>query len=564
MITVGIHHGPHDGSVALLKNGEVLFHLQGERLSNIKHDYSSVQVLNYIKKYTKHIDNVVVTGAHRFYQMGQGTPAHIPEMYLFYLKRLTKEFSQSNIKYYEFFDNHHQIHAFTSFYNSGFDEALGIVIDGMGSAVPINYSSDIGSLYGFDGRETKSAFLMSYPNLSKLIECQVSSPGSYNLPNKKNWLNDTTYVLKSFSEAMAYQGAAIEFGFTEFGAGKVMGMAPYGTPGEFKEDIVIDGLVNQNMFVPGDGGIGSVKYAGTPIGEYFQDKANFAYKLQKDVEQSVLDYTMSLIEKTGQKNVCFSGGFFLNCVSNYNMLKKLPKDVKIYVEPLCSDVGNSIGAAKYLYYSLSKSNIKSLQNNLYYGPKYNYSLNDLEKEKVIKNIRPEHVAKLISEKNIVAIYQGGSESGPRALGNRSILYDPRDPNGKTHVNKVKRREWFRPFAGSVLQENAKDWFDLQGMNESKSMMYAVDVVENKKEIIPAITHVDGTCRVQTVSKTDNPIFYKLIEEFFKITGVPILFNTSFNLAEQAIVETLEDALWTIHNSDIMYLYLPELEVLVTK
>jgi carbamoyltransferase len=564
MITLGIHHGPHDGSIALLKNDKVLFHLQGERLSNIKHDYSSVQVLNYIKKYTKHIDNVVVTGAYRYYEMEQGTPAHTPEMYLFYLKRLTKEFNESKINYYEFFDNHHQIHAFTSFYNSGFDQALGIVIDGMGSVLPVNYSDRIDYLYGLDARETKSAFIMSYPNITELVECQASSPKSSQLPDGKNWLNEKIYATKSFSEAMAYQGTAINFGFTEFDAGKVMGMAPYGIPGAYKKDIIKDGLVDQELFSTGSGGIGSVEYVGDPIGELFQDRANFAHKLQKDVEESVLNYTISLIEKTKQKNVCFSGGFFLNCVSNYNLLKKLPKDIKIYVEPLCSDVGNSIGAAKYIYYSLTKNKEKAVENTLYYGPKYEYTKHDLKEEKLIENVTAEHVAKLISEKNIVAIYQGGSESGPRALGNRSILYDPRDPDGKDHVNKVKRREWFRPFAGSILKENAKDWFDLQGMEESKSMMYAVDVIENKKEIIPAITHVDGTCRVQTVSKEDNPNFYKLIDEFFKITGVPILFNTSFNLGGNAIVETLDDALWTIHNSDIEYLYLPDLEALVIK
>jgi carbamoyltransferase len=564
LITLGIHHGPHDGSVALLKNDKVIFHLQGERLSNIKYDYSAVQVLNYIKQYTSHIDNIIVTGAHRYYEMGEEVPPHIPENYLFYLKGLSKEFRESKINYYEFFHNHHEIHAFTSFYNSGFNEALGIVIDGMGSAVPINYNDSIGFLNNIDGRETKSAFIMSYPNFAELVECQISAPSANNLPNFKNWLNEKVYVTKSFSEAMAYQCAAIEFEFTEFGAGKVMGMAPYGIPGEYKEDICKNKLVNSDLFVKGGGGLATIKYNGPKIGESFQDKANFAYKLQKDVEENVLNYIIDLIEKTGQKNVCLSGGFFLNCVSNYNLLKKLPKDIKIYAEPLCSDIGNSIGAAKYLYYSLTKNTKKTEQSHLYYGPKYNYTKNNLRNEKIIEDITPEYVANLISNKNIVAIYQGRSESGPRALGNRSILYDPRDPNGKDHVNKIKRREWFRPFAGSVLKENAKDWFDLQGMEESKSMMYAVDVLENKKELIPAITHIDGTCRVQTVSNEDNPNFYELIQSFFKITGVPILFNTSFNLAGNVIVETLEDALWTIHNSDINYLYLPDLNILVTK
>jgi carbamoyltransferase len=144
------------------------------------------------------------------------------------------------------------------------------------------------------------------------------------------------------------------------------------------------------------------------------------------------------------------------------------------------------------------------------------------------------------------------------------LYDPRDINGKDHVNTVKKREFFRPFAGTVLEEEATKWFDMKQLKDSKFMMYAVDVLKDKQELIPAITHVDGTCRIQTLSKEDNPHFYELINEFNKITGVPILFNTSFNLARHAIVETLDNALWTIHNSEIKYLYLPELSILVTK
>ena len=270
-----------------------------------------------------------------------------------------------------------------------------------------------------------------------------------------------------------------------------------------------------------------------------------------------------MLNKTKQNNLCLSVVFFLNCVANYHLLKKINPDINIYIEPMSTDAGTALGVAKYMHYELTQDSKKNIQKNIYYGPKYNYTIKDLINEKT-KKVTPKDIAKLISEKNIVAIYQGRSESGPRALGNRSILYDPRDKNGKNHVNVVKKREWFRPFAGSVLKEYAKDWFDLKFLEESKFMMYAVDVVKNKKNLIPAITHVDGTCRVQTVTEEDNINYYNLIKEFYKITGVPILFNTSFNLAGNAIVETLDDALWTIHNSEINYLYLPELEILVTK
>ena len=179
-------------------------------------------------------------------------------------------------------------------------------------------------------------------------------------------------------------------------------------------------------------------------------------------------------------------------------------------------------------------------------------------------ITPKEVAKLISERNIVTIFQGRSEAGPRALGNRSILYDPTDPNGKDFVNEVKKREWFRPFAGTVLLEKAHEYFDMAGLEESPFMMYAMNVWPEKQKQIQAITHVDGTCRIQTVTKEQNLHYYNLIQEFENITGVPILFNTSFNLAGDPLVETIEDALKTMLKSEMKYMYVPELEMLLEK
>jgi carbamoyltransferase len=164
---------------------------------------------------------------------------------------------------------------------------------------------------------------------------------------------------------------------------------------------------------------------------------------------------------------------------------------------------------------------------------------------------------LITNKNIVSIFQGASEAGPRALGNRSILYDPTDPDGKDHVNEIKRREYFRPFAGSILEEDVHEWFDLRGMESSPTMMYAVNCQPGVEEKIPAIIHVDGTCRIQTVNREQNPHYYDIIKAFKERTGCPIIFNTSFNLGGEPLVETLDDALWTLQESDIEYLYLPE-------
>ena len=168
------------------------------------------------------------------------------------------------------------------------------------------------------------------------------------------------------------------------------------------------------------------------------------------------------------------------------------------------------------------------------------------------------VVKNIIDGKIVAIFQGGSEWGPRALGNRSILFDPRNPDAKDIVNKVKKREWYRPFAGTILLEHANDYFDMMTIKETPYMSYAIPAKQKAKDEVPGIIHVDGTCRIQTVTREQNKHFYDLIEEFYKQTGVPILFNTSFNLAGEPLVETLEDAKDTVNRSDIDLLYTPEL------
>ena len=170
---------------------------------------------------------------------------------------------------------------------------------------------------------------------------------------------------------------------------------------------------------------------------------------------------------------------------------------------------------------------------------------------------------ILTDKNIVTIFQGRSENGPRALGNRSIMFNPAYEDGKDYVNKVKRREYFRPFAGSILEEYGKEWFDLRGMETSPTMMYAVNCQPGIAEKIPSIIHVDGTCRIQTVSEKQNKNYYKLIKAFHERTGIRIIFNTSFNLAGEPLVETLDDAVRTLANSEIEYLYLPEYSKLIT-
>ena len=167
------------------------------------------------------------------------------------------------------------------------------------------------------------------------------------------------------------------------------------------------------------------------------------------------------------------------------------------------------------------------------------------------------VVKNIIDGKIVALFQGDSEWGPRALGNRSILFDPRNPNAKDIINKVKKREWYRPFAGTILLEYVDEYFEMATIKETPFMCFAVPAKQKAKNKVPGIIHVDGTCRIQTVTREQNKHYYDLIKEFFKQTGVPILFNTSFNLAGEPLVETLEDAKDTVNRSNIDLLYTPE-------
>ena len=184
--------------------------------------------------------------------------------------------------------------------------------------------------------------------------------------------------------------------------------------------------------------------------------------------------------------------------------------------------------------------------------------------KIRYDVTYDDVVELILDKKIGAIHQGRSEVGPRALGNRSILFDPRIPNGKDIVNTVKKRESFRPFAGSVLEEHADRWFDMIGLKSSPYMTFNLRVKETMQEYIPAITHVDGTCRIQTVNKEENFHYYNLIKTFYINTKVPILLNTSFNLAGDPIVETVKQAMTSLEKSDLYYVYFPDVDMLVVK
>jgi carbamoyltransferase len=257
-----------------------------------------------------------------------------------------------------------------------------------------------------------------------------------------------------------------------------------------------------------------------------------------------------------------TGGVSLNIVANSYYRENLDSDINLYVDPLCGDEGNSIGVGQLYCYDHCGF-LPTIDEKIYLcgnNPSYDFELEN--GEEVFENVEYSSVVDLLIEGNIISIFQGKSEAGPRALGNRSILFDPRVKDGKDIVNRVKRREPFRPFACSILLEESHKWFDMTHIKESPHMMYSFKALPGVKDIIPSVIHVDNTSRIQTVTQEQNFHYYNLIKEFFVKTNVPVLFNTSFNLAGETIVENISDALSTLRRSELEYLYLPEIGKLI--
>jgi carbamoyltransferase len=261
----------------------------------------------------------------------------------------------------------------------------------------------------------------------------------------------------------------------------------------------------------------------------FKESADLAATIQELLQESILRVVRDIPNTYSDKNLCLSGGSFLNCMTN-TAIKRTGLFDSIHHFPACGDDGNAVGSALYVAHHIfnePRSSYKS-QDIAYLGRKREY-------------IEPDYneVASMIADGKIVAWFMGSSEYGPRALGNRSILADPRTYHNREKINfAVKNREWFRPLAPAVLEEHVSEWFDLDG--PSPFMLYTSQVLQPEK--IPAVTHVDGSARHQTVTEESNLPLYRLIKRFYEITGVPVIMNTSLNGAAQPILETEEQAL----------------------
>jgi len=556
----------HNGSVALVVDGSLTYYEEEERLSRMKYDGNPFRaMLVVLEEY--HIDELIIGGTN---QDLEKLPWTAEDAYT----ALVRKFNP-NVKVTIIGSRHHIGHAANAFYNSGFEKAIAIVVDGAGSyhnTQMIDGSDNPATIVG--GFETESVYRCSYPNIFEPLYKNYGGANA-NFGNNFQAFNKTVTITKAYEAVSHYLG----FGFIE--AGKTMGLSPYGRKDPTVPKLFdTKGKGNQAVLVPYYPAGAYINEENWPQGRRIQDPKvwhrdftkctdidkNLAWQVQHETQELMGDL-IEAVAKTGETNIVISGGYGLNCVANYYYLKRFP-NLNIYIDPISGDGGTAIGLALMAWYSKSGSSTVTPLKSLYLGTKPKYEMLEpllkMHPNLEMFDTTPAHVADIIDGGSIVSMFSGRSEAGPRALGNRSILYDPRHSNGKNIVNAVKGREWFRPFAGSVMAEHANSWFEMRTLKSSPFMMYAVNVLPEKLSLLGAVTHVDGTCRIQTVDKTENPHYYELIEEFYKKTGVPILFNTSFNLAGDPLVDSLNDAIDTILRCDIRYLYLPELGKLIFK
>ena len=549
----------HNASTTLMIDGKVIFYVEEERLSRTKHDGSPLLGLLKVFDYVDHIDHLVICHTHRHGPQLDWTGE---DLYHGWIRKLSRK--KFECKTYFIDEIHHELHASCAFLNSGFKTAACVIADGAGSFLQMENIP--GTCYEFE-TIFKAKYPLEFDSVYKHL-------GSINPIGILDVDGDSKTILTEYPGLTKTYEAVTEYcGFSCIDAGKTMGLSPYGKENPDLPELFRDSWANREVFIPNYPSSSRINYERFPVlfedsknhkrGEYTQVQKDMAYAVQRDTERRMIELIRKAHEETGETNIVVCGGYGLNCVANYKYWKEFP-DLNIYCEPISHDGGTSIGAAKYIYAKMNDlESPMSPQTSIYYGPQYDSDTYvDYLEELEVSNTSYDEIAKLIRDGNIVTIFQGSSEGGPRALGNRSILFDPTIKEGKDIVNKVKHREFFRPFACSILKENVGDWFDLAGREESPHMMYAVDCLPGVEEKIPSVIHVDGTCRIQTVTQDQNEHYYNLISAFEKLSGVPILFNTSFNLGGDPLVETIADAIDTLQRSDIEYMYLPEIQKLV--
>ena len=568
---LGISAFYHDSAAALIKDGEIISAAQEERFSRKKHDarypFNAIKyILDENKISLNDIDHIVFFEKPflKFERLLETYMAFAPKGFksfslsmplwlrekLFQKKFLFDKLKQHDEKFNDIkkikFSEHHFSHAASAFYPSPFKEAVILTLDGVGEWATTTVAI---------GKE----------NRLKMLK-EIHFPHSLGL---------------LYSAFTYYTGFKVNSG--EY---KVMGLAPYGNP-KYKDliisklmDLKEDGSFKLNMkyFNYATGLTMTNEKFSNLFGEPARDPKkdllrefhmDIAASIQSVTEEIVLRLTKNIAKEYKIKNLCLAGGVALNCVANGKILKENIFE-NIWIQPAAGDAGGSLGAAlAYWHHELKnpRKEYKDQMKGAYLGPKFDENaiekkLKDLKGNFVKKtsNEISSIVAKELSNNKTVGWFQGRMEFGPRALGGRSILADPRSEKMQKELNlKIKFRESFRPFAPSVLREEVGDWFEIDydspymllvseikknkqiSMSERDKKLFGIQKLNIKRSDIPAITHVDYSARIQTVHKETNLKYYNLINEFKKITGCPVLVNTSFNVRGEPIVCSIEDA-----------------------
>ncbi|HWK87343.1 MAG TPA: carbamoyltransferase C-terminal domain-containing protein [Xanthobacteraceae bacterium] len=456
--------------------------------------------------------------------------------------------------------SHHLAHAYSAFAASPFDEGAVMIVDGVGS-----YHAD-----AMDNDEDSK----DVSPLARESESYYTFRGSELKTLKKVWLAPSRGFLSDEFYNMPGLGAlysrASTYVFGDWNkCGELMGLAPYGRPNAVKPFMWLENGelkvpewttdMNQPWLMDSGG-----KWEASPSMKHWED---VAWRVQDDTEKVMIERARWLREKTGAKNLVMAGGVALNCVANGKVAREAGFD-NVWIQPAAGDDGIAIGCALYGRIAVQKKPREYKITHAYFGRTYS----DAEVERAMspalvrmatKQVKSDDIcrdtAKVIAEGNVIGWFQGGSEFGPRALGHRSIIADPRKPEMKDILNsRVKHRQPFRPFAPIVLAERADEIFE--GKGDSPYMLMAKNVYPAWRDKIPAIVHVDGTARVQTVTEASSPRLYRLLKEFEKLTGVPVLINTSFNVKGEPIVETPKDAMDCFLTTGIHYLAIHDMLV----
>ena len=544
MLTLGINYSQmHDSSACIVRDGELLFAVAEERISRQKHDSRFPRLaihacLEFARVRAEQLDEVcfgwqtagpVYRHDIKLYALGQW-----PITYLNFLnstrhfvsmwhqksgaKRFALHFGGTKARMR--FVEHHLAHAISAYAYCGFEDAAVVVMDGRGAW-------EATSIWrGINGR-LEHVLTIPFPDSLGLFYSQFTNYLGFQ-PNSDEW--------------------------------KVMGLAPYGQAkielGAFIDTEIVPYRVHaKRIFGNGPGHFSEMSAAlgpqREPESEIDDRHKNIAFAVQDACEIAMMNIVRMAVEKTGCRNLCLAGGVALNSKANGKIAASGLVD-KIFVQPAASDDGVALGAALAPYLDRGGRLPNKAMRHAYLGPEFDdgaieTALRTYKLRYTPLNNLAETAAELLSRGKILGWFQGRMEFGPRALGSRSILADARDPEMNAKVNNaVKFREWWRPFAPSLKKEAAGEY--LESATDSPFMILTAQVRPEKRSVIPSVTHVDGSARPQTVEKEINPLYWRLLDEFEKRTGVPVIMNTSFNLRGEAIVHTPTDALRTFFSS----------------